>query len=165
MYSASHLTYLLLCHRKLWLHHRQLRMEDNSADVATGKLIDRHSYRRRAKKWTQLAFDGIKIDHFDPRARLVKETKKSPKLEHVHVAQVKYYLYRLEQRGVGAASGIIEYPRQRRTTSVELTEMDRLSTIPGWLAEIERNTALEDCPPVVKKSYCRTCAFHDFCFA
>ena len=95
----------------------------------------------------------------------MKETKKSPKLEHVHVAQVKYYLYRLEQRGVGAASGIIEYPRQRRTTSVELTEMDRLSTIPGWLAEIERNTALEDCPPVVKKSYCRTCAFHDFCFA
>ena len=60
MYSASHLTYLLLCHRKLWLHHRQLRMEDNSADVATGKLIDRHSYRRRAKKWTQLAFDGTR---------------------------------------------------------------------------------------------------------
>ncbi|NJB84458.1 CRISPR/Cas system-associated exonuclease Cas4 (RecB family) [Lewinella marina] len=45
--SASHLTYLLLCHRKLWLHHQQLRMEDNSRDVAAGKLIDRTSYRRR----------------------------------------------------------------------------------------------------------------------
>lgn len=164
MISASHLTYLLLCHRKLWLHHRQIRMEDNSVDVAAGKLIDKTSYRRRARKWTQLAFDGIKIDHFDARERVVMETKKSPKLEHVHVAQVKYYLYRLEGRGVSGVRGRIEYPRQKRTTNVELTDSDRNTLIPGWLAEIERITTLESCPELVKKSYCKTCAFHDFCF-
>lgn len=165
MISASHLTYLLLCHRKLWLHHRQLRMEDNSPAVAVGKHIDRTSYRRRASKWRQLSFDGIKIDHFDPRERLVRETKKSSKLEHVHVAQVKYYIYRLEQRGVRGVSGRIEYPRQRRATEVELTNADRQSTIPNWEAEISRVCELTDCPPVVRKSYCKTCAFHDFCFS
>ena len=74
--SASHLTYLLLATAKLWLHHRQIRMEDNSQDVAAGKLIDKTSYRRRARRWTQLAFEGIKIDHFDARERVVMETKK-----------------------------------------------------------------------------------------
>ena len=164
MISASHLTYLLLCHRKLWLHHRQIRMEDNSQDVAAGKLIDKTSYRRRARRWTQLAFDGIKIDHFDARQRVVMETKKSPKLEHVHVAQVKYYLYRLEGRGVSDATGRIEYPRQKRTTEVSLTDTDRNTVIPGWLAEIERITQQDSCPELVKKSYCKTCAFYDFCF-
>jgi CRISPR-associated exonuclease Cas4 len=80
MFSASHLTYLLLCHRKLWLHHRQIRMEDNSSDVAVGKLIDRNTYTRRPKKWTQLSLGNLKIDHFDLKEKIIRETKKSPKL-------------------------------------------------------------------------------------
>lgn len=162
--TASHLTYLLLCHRKLWLHDRQIRMEDNSANVAVGKQIDRQTYTRRARKWTQLDLGHLKIDHFDAKARVVKETKKSPKLEHVHVAQVKYYLRALELRGVAGVSGLLEYPRQRRTTSVELTDADRKSTIPGWEAEIERITGLERCPEAVPKPYCKNCAFYDFCY-
>jgi CRISPR-associated exonuclease Cas4 len=163
-HSASHLTYLLLCHRKLWLHHRQIRMEDNSSDVAVGKLIDQSTYSRRPKKWTQLSLDNIKIDHFDAKERVVKETKKSPKLEHAHVAQLKYYLYALERRGVNGVTGLLEYPAQRRTKTIELTKEDRELTIPGWEAEITRITELEACPPLVKKAYCRNCAFYDFCF-
>ena len=86
-------------------------MEDNSASVAVGKQVDRHSYARRARKWTQLDLGHLKIDHFDPVARVVKETKKSSKLEHVHVAQVKYYLRALELRGVLGVTGLLEYPR------------------------------------------------------
>lgn len=164
MTSASHLTYLLLCHRKLWLHHRQIRMEDNSADVAAGKLIDKSTYTRRPQKWTQLTLGNLKIDHFDAKEKVIRETKKSPKLEHAHVAQLKYYLYALEQRGVHGATGLLEYPAQRHTKTVELTETDRTVTIPGWEAEIERITALEECPPLVEKSYCANCAFYDFCF-
>jgi len=164
MFSASHLTYLLLCHRKLWLHHRQIRMEDNSSDVAAGKLIDQSTYSRRPKKWTQLSLGNLKIDHFDPKEKVIKETKKSPKLEHAHVAQLKYYLYALERRGVTGVTGLLEYPAQRRTKTIELTTADREVTIPGWEAEIERITGLEDCPPLVKKAYCKNCAFYDFCF-
>ena len=163
-HSASHLTYLLLCHRKLWLHHRQIRMEDNSAAVATGKQIDQSTYQRRSRKWTQLSLGNLKIDHFDPREKVIKETKKSAKLEHAHVAQLKYYLYALERRGVHGVTGLLEYPTQRRTKTIELTAADRETTIPGWEAEIERITSLEECPPLIEKGYCKNCAFYDFCY-
>ena len=164
MYTASHLTYLLLCPRKLWLHERQFRLEDESADVAIGLHLDRHSYRRRAGRWRQLDLGALKIDHYDPVNRVVREVKKSAKLEHVHIAQLKYYLYYLEQRGVRAVSGLLEYPRQRRTTEVVLTDTDRSATIPAWEAEITR-IARGDCPPVVRKPICQNCAFHDFCYS
>ncbi len=164
MYTASHLTYYLLCHRKLWLHERHMRLEDNSADVALGKLLEKEAYRRRAGRWRQLSLGKLKIDHYDPKERVVREVKKSAKLEHAHVAQVKYYLYYLERGGVTGAAGLIEYPRQRRTTRVELTDEDRTVLIPGWEAEIRRIGEQERCPEAVRKTYCKNCAFHDFCY-
>ena len=70
------------------------------------------------------------------RAGVVREVKKSAKLEHVHVAQVKYYLYALELRGVRDATGLIEYPTQRKTTAVELTAEDRRD-IAGYARALE----------------------------
>jgi len=139
-------------------------MEHTSDAVAAGNLLDQHTYPRRSKKYTQLSLGHLKIDHFDPKEKIIKETKKSPKLEHAHVAQLKYYLYALEQRGVRGVTGLLEYPSQRRTKTVELTEADRSSVIPGWEAEIGRVVALEECPELVRKPYCRNCAFYDFCF-
>lgn len=139
-------------------------MEQTSEAVATGKQLDQSTYPRRPQKWTQLTLGNLKIDHFDVKEKVIRETKKSPKLEHAHVAQLKYYLYALEQRGVHGVTGLLEYPAQRRTKTVELTELDRAVTIPGWEAEIERITALEECPPLVEKPYCKNCAFYDFCY-
>ena len=163
-YSASHLTYLLLCPRKLWLHHAGMRLEDNSAAVRTGKYLGERSYQRRPARWRELDLGGAKVDHFDARLRLVREVKKSDKLEHVHVAQVRYYLWLLERRGVDGAAGVIEYPQQRRRTEVPpLTEDDR-QQIRTWLADIDVLVRQPTCPPAERKPYCRRCAFHDFCF-
>ncbi len=162
-FSATHVSYYHLCHRKLWLFHRKIKMEHTSDSVGEGKMIEQHSYRRRPIHWRGLNLGSVKIDHFDPKERLVREVKKSPKLEHAHVAQVQYYLYVLEQAGVRGAKGLIEYPKQRRSQQVGLTAADRRA-IEGWLAEIERITALPDCPQLVRKSYCRQCAYRDFCF-
>lgn len=164
MTSGTLISYLHLCHRKLWLHHHGMRMEHNSQAVGEGKLISETAYPRRASRWRELDLGNVKIDHYDPSTNTVREVKKSPKLEHAHIAQVKYYLYMLEQKGLGGASGIIEYPKQRKTTSIPpLTENDR-KTIHGWEAEVARITALPTAPPVVKKSYCKTCAFYEFCY-
>lgn len=164
MISASHITYYHLCHRKLWIHHRGLRQEDNSQAVGEGKLIGMESYARRAARWQELDLGFLKIDHFDPREKLVREVKKSPKLEHVHIAQVQYYLYVLEQAGIVGVRGRIEYPQQRRSTEVELTDEVRRD-IKGWEAEIERIANLAQCPEMVKKPYCKHCAYWDFCMA
>lgn len=164
--SATHIAYLHLCHRKLWLLGIGIRMENatDNAFVEEGKLIHETSYNRRPQKWRELNLDHLKIDHFDPKTNTVREVKKSPKLEHSHVAQVKYYLLSLERRGVQGANGVIEYPKLRRTVEVPpLTEDDRRE-IEGWEAEVERITALPQCPPLVKKGICGNCAFRDFCF-
>lgn len=163
MISASHITYYHLCHRKLWLHHRGMRQEDNSQAVGEGKLIGKQSYARRASRWRELDLGFLKIDHFDPKAKLVREVKKSAKLEHAHVVQVQYYLYMLEKAGITGVRGVVEYPKQRRSRDVELTEAVRQDIL-GWEAEIERIASLEQCPELVKKSYCGKCAYRDFCF-
>lgn len=161
--SGTLISYLHLCHRKLWLHHHHIRMEHNSAAVAEGKLIGETTYQRRAQKWKELNLGNTKIDHYDPNNNQIREVKKSSKLEHVHIAQVKYYIYSLKKRGIAGATGIIEYPKQRKTRTVELTESDE-QEIQGWEAEIERIINLPTCPDLVKKSYCKNCAFYDFCF-
>ncbi len=164
MTSASHIVYYHLCHRKLWLHHHGMRQEDNSRAVGEGKLIEKHSYARRPARWHEIDLGVLKIDHYDPRQKLVREVKKSPKLEHAHVAQVQYYLYALEQAGVEGVHGVLEYPKQRRTREVHLTESVR-NEIPVWEAEIERIVQQETCPPLVRKSICARCAFFYFCYA
>lgn len=138
-------------------------MEDNSADVAEGKLIGETSYRRRPRKWRELILDGIRIDHFDPQTNTVREVKKSTKLDTAHITQLQYYLFRLEQTGVKHPTGVIEYPRQRKTREVSLSEEVR-KDIAGWLDEIKRIVELPNCPALVRKPYCRNCAFQDFCF-
>ena len=161
--SATHLSYYHLCHRKLWLFHRTIKMEHTSDYVGEGKLIEEQSYARRPSRWRELNLGFLKIDHFDPKEKLVREVKKSPKLEHAHVAQVQYYLYTLEQAGITAVHGLIEYPKQRHTVEVQLTDAIR-KDIQGWEAEIKRIVTLEHCPELVKKTYCGKCAYRDFCF-
>ncbi len=161
--TGTHIAYLHLCHRKLWLFAHGINMEHNSELVAEGKFIDEHSYPQRAARWQALAIEGIKIDHYDARAGIVREVKKSNKREDAHRAQLKFYLFVLERNGVPASHGLLEYPRLRETEEVWLSDEDRRE-IPLWEAEVQRIIGLEDCPPLVKKGICKKCAYYEFCW-
>jgi CRISPR-associated exonuclease Cas4 len=96
--------------------------------VAEGNFIDETTYRQRAKKSTSLDLSHIKIDYFDTKNLIIREVKKSTKLEHVHIAQVKYYIYVMEGRGVSGITGLIEYPKSKKTTKVDILIMiDQIS--------------------------------------
>jgi CRISPR-associated exonuclease Cas4 len=161
--TGTHIAYLHLCHRKLWLFAHGIGMEQESELVAEGRLIGESSYPQRAERWQEIAVEGIKIDHYDAALCLVREVKKSNKREDAHVAQLKYYLFVLERNQIPARHGILEYPALRRTEEVWLDEEDRRA-IPGWEAEVRRIVDAETCPPLVKKTICRRCAYHDFCY-
>ncbi|MEI7587049.1 CRISPR-associated protein Cas4 [Runella sp.] len=158
-----------VCRRELWLHAHEIRMEHNSDTVYEGKLIGENSYAERADKNRELELtlpDGlgaIKIDFYDAVAKTVHETKKSDKAETAHIAQVKFYLWALEQCGIEGAQGIIEYPRLRTREHVALDAQDRLE-ISNWVADIQAIIESDTCPPVLRKPICRSCSYYDFCY-
>jgi CRISPR-associated exonuclease Cas4 len=152
-----------VCHRELWLHANEIRMEHNSEVVADGKFIGETTYEQRPTKYTQVELPGIKIDFYDAKEGVVHETKRSAKMEQAHIAQVKYYLYVLEQHGIAANYGILEYPKQRHTERVDLTDEDRRD-IEIWKLEIEEIVSREVCPGVINKPFCKQCSYHDFCY-
>jgi CRISPR-associated exonuclease Cas4 len=161
--TATHINLYHVCHRELWLHANEIRMEHTSDIVYEGKLIGETSYPQRAEKYTELEMDGIKIDFYDSVNKVVHEIKKSNKLEQAHVAQVKYYIYVLERNGIGGVTGILEYPKLRQTETVILTDEDRI-LIPVWEKEIEQIVEAENCPELIKKGICKSCSYFDFCF-
>jgi CRISPR-associated exonuclease Cas4 len=138
-------------------------MEHTSDIVREGKLIGEESYPQRSDKYTEVEFDGVKIDFYDARNKVVHETKKSSKMESAHIAQVKYYLFVLERNGIAGAIGILEYPKLRQTETVELTAEDRLQ-IPIWETNVEQIIEQIDCPKVTKIGACKNCSYHDYCF-
>lgn len=163
--TATHINYLHICLRKLWLFSNGLNMEHSSDIVAEGKLIGEESYPQRAERYTELVLDGVKIDFYDAKNKVVHETKKSDKVELAHEAQVKYYLWKLEQNGIEGATGIIEYPKLRQTTVVPaLTDADRLA-IQQWEQDILKIIENEQIPKPIHAKICKQCSYFEFCYA
>lgn len=161
--TATHINYYHICHRKLWLHANEIRMEHTSDIVAEGKLIGEHSYPQRSEKYTEVLIDGIKIDFYDAKNKIVHEIKKSDKIEAAHEAQVKYYLYKLSKIGIPDATAIIEYPTLRHTTHVVL-ESHEITEIETWENDILRIIDAEEMPPIIHKPLCKKCSYYEFCY-
>ncbi len=162
--TGTHFNYYLICHRKLWLFANGINMETTSDLVYEGKLLHETSYPRRAEKYQEIELDGIKIDYYDPKNKVVHEIKKSDKHEEAHEWQVKYYLYVLEQNGVEGATGLLEYPKLHKTDEVLLTTPDR-EAISEMIIKIAGIIGLENCPPPIAKSRCKNCSYFDFCWS
>jgi len=170
--TATHINYNTLCQRKLWLFSHDVVMEQTSDTVYEGKLIGETTYTQRAERYTEISmqasFQNIelsaKIDYYDAKTKTVHEVKKSDKLEQAHIAQIKLYLYILEKNGIESPQGILEYPKLRQTLDIPpLSEEDKL-IIESWILETQSILEQEHCPPIIQKSYCKTCSYHDFCF-
>ena len=100
-------------------------MEHTSDLVYDGKLIHESSYPQRSERYEELAIEGIKIDFYDARNKVIHEIKRSNKVERAHEWQVKYYMYVLERNGVEGVTAILEYPTMRHTAEVLCTDVDR----------------------------------------
>lgn len=160
---GTHIAYLQTCKRKLWLFANGIQMEHTSDIVAEGKLIGETSYQDRAAKYTELEIEGIKIDYYDAKNRIIHEVKKSNKTEYAHIAQVKYYLYILRKNGIEDPQAILEYPKLRIRESV-LWEASDENMIHEWIQEITTLISLPSCPPLEKKTICKSCSYFDFCY-
>jgi CRISPR-associated exonuclease Cas4 len=163
--TATHIAYLHLCHRKLWLFANGINMEHTSEVVAEGKLIGETTYTDRAQKFTEVEIDGVKIDFYDARNKVVHEIKKSASVEQAHIAQVQYYLYKLKQKGIEDATGIIEYPRLKQRETVKALGEDDVEAVKQWEQEVETIITSSKCPDVIRAKICKQCSYYDFCYS
>lgn len=155
--------YYQVCKRELWLHANGINMEHTSELVAEGKFVHEESYPKRSEKYEEVEIDGVKVDFYDTKNRVIHEIKKSDKVETAHQWQLKYYIYVFEKNGISGVSGILEYPTMRQTEKVELSDDDR-KKIETICQEIETICESDDCPQIVKKSYCKNCSYYELCF-
>lgn len=153
-----------VCKRELWLHANGIRFEHTSDLVYEGRLIHEESYPQRSGKYEEIEMDGIKVDYYDARNKVIHEIKKSDKVEKAHEWQLKYYIYVFERNGIEGVRGILEYPVLRKKDEIVLSEVDR-DRLKEMEKEIIHIIEREDCPPREKKKLCKNCSYFDFCYS
>ena len=161
--TGTHFNYYQVCKRKLWLFANNVNFEQTSDLVYDGKLIHEDSYPLRSSKYEEIEIDGIKVDYYDTKNKVIHEIKRSNKIEQAHEWQLKYYMYVFEQHGVTDVKGILEYPTLRKTQAVVLSDVDR-DRIKEIVADIEMIISSDECPPIQKKGICKSCSYYEFCF-
>lgn len=130
--------------------------------VYEGKLVHESSYPQRSSRYEEVQIDGVKVDYFDAKNKVIHEIKKSNKVDRAHEWQLKYYMYVFEQHGMEGVSGALEYPLLRKTKDVFLSDVDR-DDIQTMSDDIARIISQAECPPLVKKGICKNCSYYEFC--
>lgn len=162
--TATLVNLYYVCKREMWLHANGIRFEHTSDLVLEGRLIHEDSYPQRSSKYEEIELDGIKVDFYDPKRKVIHEIKKSNKVEAAHEWQLKYYIYVFERNGIEGVTGVLEYPTLRKTQEVMLSDVDR-ERIKEMEADIQQIISDDNCPPLQKKGICRNCSYFDFCYS
>ena len=161
--TGTHFNYYMICKRKLWLFANSITMEHNSDLVGEGKLIHETTYQQRTDRYKEVEIDGIRLDYYDSKNKIIHEIKKSDKKEEAHTWQLKYYIYVLEQNGIEGVTGILEFPKLRKTEEVLLSDIDR-ERIEKYTQEIYAIINSDKCPSKLNKTKCRNCSYYEFCW-
>jgi CRISPR-associated exonuclease Cas4 len=172
--TGIHVAYFHICKRKLWLWAHGLELEEESTDQNTGQqrvaeanVLQDTTYRRRAEAGQQLMLElpgfAGRVDFFDAGRRVVHETKPSDKLAEAHRWQLRFYLWLIRESGLGPATGVLEYPKQKKREHVELSPADEAQLLADFEA-IRQLVGQPDCPPVINKPRCKSCAYFDLCY-
>lgn len=161
-FTGTQINYFVVCPTKLWYFSHGISMEQTSDLVATGKFIHENTYKKNKKE--VLIDSKIGIDFIKKGENIVlHEVKKSKKLERAHYFQLLYYIYYLKRvKGIENVSGEIDYPEQRETKAVELTEQAG-KELEEIMQHIPKILALDSPPVPEKKKYCRKCSYFEFC--
>jgi len=162
--NATLINLYQVCKRECWLHANGIRFEHTSDLVFEGKLLHEESYPQRPEKYEEVELDGIKVDFYDAKNRIIHEIKKSDKVEAAHEWQVKYYIYVFERNGIEGVRGILEYPSLRKKEDVLLSEVDR-EKLQEMEQEISDLIESGNCPPALHSKICKNCSYYEFCYA
>lgn len=159
--TGVQVNYFFICKRKLWLYCRGLTMEHNSDRVEVGKEVHANSYKREKK---DILIDNIISIDFIENDLVINETKLTKAMDEASKYQLLYYIYYLEEKGVGNVKGIIRYPKSKRTEEVEINDKER-KEISKILVAINYVKSQIEIPQLEKGSKCKKCSYFEFCYS
>lgn len=159
--TGTQINYLFICKRKLWLFSHHIEMEHTSDYVAIGELLHEESYARE-RKGIQID-DMIHIDFID-KDGILHDVKLSQSMELAHEMQLLYYLYVLKQKGLPNRVGVINYPKQRRKTEIELTP-EKEQEVESAMKQVIEITSLPVPPSAEFSKLCKSCSYIELCWS
>ena len=160
--TGTAINYLHVCTRKLWFYQNHLEMEHTSEYVDLGRHLHEESYpREKRREWN---IDNlVQIDFVDKHG-ILHDIKSGPAMETAHIMQLCYYLYLLKQKGVSNRKGVINYPRQRRTTEVELTPESE-EAVETAIEKVNEIATLPIPPHADYMKICKSCSYQELCWS
>ena len=135
-------------------------MEQESELVELGKFIHETSYQREKK---EIMVDNTIVIDFTGNDKIIHEVKKSNKIEKAHIWQLKYYLYYLKQKGILNVTGELNYPKLKKIEKVSLTDNNE-KELKKIFSNIDEIINRDTPPPHINKSFCKKCAYYEFCY-
>lgn len=159
-YTGTQINYYFICKRKLWYFSNYIQMEQESELVELGKFIHETSYQREKK---EIMVDNTITIDFTGNDKIIHEVKKSNKIEKAHIWQLKYYLYYLKQKGVPNVTGELNYPKLKKTEKVSLTDNNE-KELKKIFSNIDEIINRDTPPPHINRSFCKKCAYYEFCY-
>lgn len=94
---------------------------------------------------------------------MIHEVKKSNRIDKAHIYQLKYYIRTVMNMGVENISGQIDYPKLKKTETVEWKDEDEMG-FEAIFSGIKEILAMPAPPPVINKPFCKKCAYYEFCY-
>jgi len=151
--------YYAVCHRKLWLFHRDIRFENDGHErVEAGKVLHDRAYPRLEK---DLAPDeNVRIDRME--GEYLREIKLTSRMESADRLQMQYYLYVLKRQGI-QKKGLLSYTLEKKTVEVTLDDAGERRVLEA-IRGVKRILS-GPIPPLRKLPFCSKCAYRDFCFS
>jgi len=135
-------------------------MEEDHERVQDGKMLHESSYKR-IKKREVFVDESFKVDALD--GEYIREIKLSSKMSKADKYQLLFYLFQLKKRGLHR-KGLVSYTKEKKAEEVILTEEAEKEII-SIIKDIKNIIKRPYPPQLLRKSYCRKCAYYDFCYA
>ncbi len=139
----------------------EINPEKDNPLLEIGRLIHEDSYAREEKGFETA---GMKIDlikKVDDKI-MIGEIKKSSRFLKSARMQLAFYLWRLKEMGI-ETSGQLLIPKEKKKIKVELSESTE-KELKQAFNEIEKIIFAEKPPEPKKISFCRNCAYREFCW-
>ncbi len=154
--------YYYICHREVWLMAHQLEAYQDNPFLELGRFFQEHTYQRERKS---IRLENIELDFIKREGKelVVAEVKKSSRFQKSAEMQLTFYLRFLRDYGL-EARGELRFPREKKRVEIRLNEKI-LKELEEAEKAIRQIISLPAPPPEKWVTYCRNCAYREFCWS